>query len=52
MKHKNTSPWLKVLGYILLIAILIGIHIGINALVYGDPLCAIKKCIVVKGGEK
>lgn len=52
MNHKNTSPWLTLLGYVLIIAILIGISMGISSLVYGDPLCAIKDCVVIKGGEE
>lgn len=52
MNNENTSPWLTLLGCILIIAILIGINMGIDALVYGDPLCVIKHCVVVKGGEE
>lgn len=50
MKHENTSPWLTLLAYLLIIIALIGISMGISSLVYGDPLCAIKKCIVIKKG--
>lgn len=47
MKIKDDF-WPMVLGYVLLIAVVVGVSMGISALVYGDPLCALKKCVVIK----
>lgn len=51
MKIKDDF-WPTVLGYVLIIAVVVGISMGISSLVYGDPLCVIKNCIVIKGGEE
>lgn len=40
--------WPTVLGCVLLIAVVVGISMAISALVYGDPLCAIKECVIIK----
>lgn len=42
----------EIIGYVILIIVLIGLHIGISTLTYGDPMCAFKRCIVVKEIEE
>lgn len=51
MSKTSKNLWLSIAGYVLLALGIIGASIGISALVYGDPLCAIKKCVVIKGGQ-
>lgn len=41
--------WGELIILLLFILVGVGIHLGINAFVYGDPLCAFKTCVDVKG---
>ena len=52
LKHdlEFIHPWLYLLFLLLVIAIMVGIGMLRNHLVYGDATCLFKECIVVKGG--